>query len=160
VASFDGWGQAGVYIGDTRFCVAPSKENAERIAAALNSVEGIATQSNAQAGVVPEGMMLVPIDPPFPKKWIAKGVRTENEKQSVVWLGYTDEGGGWHQWCTHKNSAKLFDTEEAAIRNAKSCTGPWYNEPAKSSITAEQVEGPQAHKYRAALAAVKEKDRG
>jgi hypothetical protein len=122
---------------------------AARIAAALNA-----------DGVAPEGMMLVPIDPPFPKKWIAKGVRTENEKQSVVWLGYTDEGGGWHQWCTHKNSAKLFDTEEAAMRNAKSCVGPWYNEPAKSSITAEQVEGPQAHKYRAALAAVKEKDRG
>jgi hypothetical protein len=127
-----------------------TEKEAERIAAALN----------AQALPVPDGMMLVPIDPPFPKKWIAKGVRTVNENQSVVWLGYTDEGGGWHQWCTHKNSAKLFDTEEAAMRNAKSCAGPRYNEPGKSSITAEQVEGPQAHKYRAALAAVKEKGRG
>ena len=124
------------------------------------ALANIAAALSAQALPVPDGMMLVPIDPPFPKKWIAKGVRTVNENQSVVWLGYTDEGGGWHQWCTHKNSAKLFDTEEAAMRNAKSCAGPRYNEPGKSSITAEQVEGPQAHKYRAALAAVKEKGRG
>lgn len=101
----------------------------------------------------PEGFVLVPVEPPFPRKWIAQGVRTVNGKNETKYLHWTDESGGWHQWSDGKQGAKHFDTEAAALSAARTCTGPWYNEPAKDTICAAQVENHKAVNYRAMLKA-------
>lgn len=102
---------------------------------------------------IPHGYVPVPVEPPFQKNYVVKGVRTENEKATTVYLYFSEEGGGWYQWGTRKDNARQFKTEKAALNAAKSCPGPWYHIPAKSSIECELVESPKAKNYRAMLAA-------
>lgn len=98
-----------------------------------------------------EGFVLAPVEPPFPKEFLAMGIRTENGVSKTVYLDWTDEGGGWHQWATHKAHAKQFKSEKAALDAAKYCPGPIYNMPAKESIAVIQVEGSKVKQYRAMI---------
>lgn len=95
--------------------------------------------------------VLVAREPPFPKQYIASGVRTENGDRKTVYLRFSEEAGGWHQWDGGKANAKRFDTEEAALAAARSAPGSWYCMPEAKTITAEPVEHAKAKQYRAML---------
>jgi hypothetical protein len=105
------------------------------------------------AAAIPPGWKLVPVEAPFPCEFIVTGIRTENDKESTVYLYFSDEGGGWYQWGASKSEAKRFRTEKAALTAAKGCPGPWYNIPKESTVKAEPVENKKAAQYRAMLAA-------
>jgi hypothetical protein len=113
----------------------------------------LSNRTTPAAHGVGDGMVVVPREPPFPKEFLAMGVRTENGVSKTVYLDWTDEGGGWHQWTKYKAQAKQFKSEKAALDAAKHCPGPMFNMPAKESIAVIQVEGQKAKQYRAMLQA-------
>ena len=92
-------------------------------------------------------------DPPYPKQFIAVGTRTVNRQATDVFLSWTEEGGGWHQWSTSLRSAKPFSTEEDALRAVRSCPGPWMNEPDPASVKVVAVENKKSASYLTAIAA-------
>lgn len=96
-------------------------------------------------------MVSVPVNPPFGQKYIVTGIREVNGEETKVYLTYTDEGGGWHQWTTHKYQAVLFDNEKAGLKAAKYCPGPWFNIPRTDSIKAESTEHPKLKAWRKIL---------
>lgn len=105
----------------------------------------------------PEGYMLVPLEPPYRPKYIATGTLVEGKKRTKVYLTWTEEGGGWYQWCTSKSWANLFSSEESAMRNAKACPGPSFLMPSPGTITIEKVHGPKALAYLDMLSHVRTK---
>lgn len=108
-------------------------------------------------GEIPEGYVLVPIEPPFPKEFVACGTRNVNGVSTEVVLQWSDEGGGWYQWHVGPPSmGKHFKSDKAALEAAKACTGPWFNEPAQSTIRTVEVENKKAALYRAMCIAAKE----
>jgi hypothetical protein len=67
---------------------------------------------------------------------VAKDALSTIRKGDTVWLGWTDESGGWHEW-HHQGSparAKRFSSPEEARRIALRCNGPWYSVPDPKSI--------------------------
>jgi hypothetical protein len=65
---------------------------------------------------------------------VAKDALNHIKKGDTVWLGWTDEAGGWFNWYDGMGRAKLFNTPEEARKAAHNCNGPWYSVPSKASI--------------------------
>jgi hypothetical protein len=75
-------------------------------------------------------------------KWVAKGVRTVNGVSTDVWLQRSGraEIECYSGWGASFSELLLFDSKQEALNAAVQCPGPWYNEPAKGSIEALEVE--------------------
>jgi hypothetical protein len=66
---------------------------------------------------------------------IAKDALSTIKKGDTVWLGWTDEGGGWHQWVDGSPArAKRFSSPEAARKASCQNAGPWYSMPDPYSV--------------------------
>lgn len=100
---------------------------------------------------IPQGYALVPLDPPGDRAIVVSGTRTVNGKATTVWLGYTSEAGGWHQWEISAIHAHRFQSEAKARSAAKSCPGPAYNMPDPDSITIGHQPTEGQMRYRAAI---------
>jgi hypothetical protein len=115
-------------------------------------------QDQLETILMEDEYVLVKKDPPFPQKYIARGTRTVNNEVTEVYLSYTEEGGGWHQWGYSKRDAKLFSTEKSALMAARYAPGPTFYMPAKDSIRTEVVDSPMAATYRRMIEAGMKKD--
>lgn len=81
------------------------------------------------------------------RKFVVRGAVAETpdrlrsiKKGDTVWMGWTSEGGGWHQWQAELEGAKLFDDRESALHIARGCPGPWFYQPSPESIEVVEVE--------------------
>lgn len=81
------------------------------------------------------------------KKFVVRGTVAKTpdrlrhiNKGDTVWLGWTPEGGGWHQWEADAACAKPFDDARAAMREAQGCKGPWYYAPDQTSLEVIEVD--------------------
>lgn len=87
----------------------------------------------------------------YPDRYVITGiVEKGDDKGRKVFLGWTEEGGGWWQWSLHKSGANRFtDTDNERFKDAircatgktwtKSTCGPWYYMPDISSVKVEEV---------------------
>lgn len=105
------------------------------------------TIANRMNEAAPEASLILPLEPPFPKRYIATGTRVKDGVSTPVYLTWSSEGGGWYQWSTVKHWAKTFVSEKAALSAADGCPGPTVCLPQDGTVTTEQVHGSRARKY-------------
>jgi hypothetical protein len=100
---------------------------------ALRCLAFLCNPSTNSEGLVPEFVVRAKVaETPGNLKGIKAG--------DTVWLGWSNEGGGWYQWRDGIMQARPFDTPERALRAASSCPGPWFYKPTPESIEAVAVE--------------------
>lgn len=71
-------------------------------------------------------------------KYVAKGVRTENRKITIVWLAV--ERGFGSQWSIKFENSYPYNTKEQALSEAKLCNGPHFNMPDPETIEVVEVD--------------------
>ena len=67
---------------------------------------------------------------------VAKNALNTIKKGDTVWLTWSPDSGGWHNW-SHAAApihAKRFSTPDEARRVARACHGPWYSMPDPNTI--------------------------